>query len=230
MVSSQEGTSHQGASTTFFSLSVGTSSSHLVIVVVDWSRTVLAAWNMVSWTSSRMAAMRSCRPSSATDSLAPPTRRATMTAPFSTSLGPTSTRTGTPFTSQKLYLNPGLYCSRSSRWARTPAAASRRCTSAANSLTLALSPPLKWMGTMTTWMGATRGGSTSPLSSPCTITITPIARVLMPQLFCQANAFSFLSFSNWMLNIFEKFWPSACDVAACTPRPFAATNASHVVV
>jgi hypothetical protein len=33
-----------------------------------------------------------------------------------------------------------------------------------------------------------------------------------------------------MLNIFEKFWPRQCDVAAWMPRPLAGMNASQVVV
>ena len=40
---------------------------------------------------------------------------------------------------------------------------------------------------ITTCVGATRGGSTRPLSSPCTMIITPIVRVVRPQLFCHTN-------------------------------------------
>ena len=42
-----------------------------------------------------------------------------------------------------------------------------------------------WMWMRTSWRGATRGGRTRPLSSPCTMTITPIVRVVRPQEFCK---------------------------------------------
>ena len=40
---------------------------------------------------------------------------------------------------------------------------------------------------MTAWTGATRGGSTKPRSSPCTMISTPIDRVVRPQLFCHTS-------------------------------------------
>ena len=38
-----------------------------------------------------------------------------------------------------------------------------------------------WIGITISWVGAIRGGSTSPESSPCTIMIAPIRRVVIPQ-------------------------------------------------
>ena len=40
------------------------------------------------------------------------------------------------------------------------------------------------MGTSTNCLGATRGGLTRPLSSPCVMIITPSVRVVMPHEFC----------------------------------------------
>ena len=72
------------------------------------------------------------------------------------------------------------------------------------------------MGTMTTWMGATRGGSTSPASSPCVITSPPIMRVETPHEVFQANSSPPPSAANFRLNCFAKFCPRLCDVPACS--------------
>lgn len=52
-----------------------------------------------------------------------------------------------------------------------------------------------------TWTCATRGGMTSPLSSPWVMTMTPMERVVSPQEFCHACARVFSSVSNSMPNI-----------------------------
>ena len=55
---------------------------------------------------------------------------------------------------------------------------------------------------------ATRGGSTNPVSSPCTMVITPIVRVVSPHEFWYTSFFSWVSGSSYMIsNILEKFWP-----------------------
>ena len=44
------------------------------------------------------------------------------------------------------------------------------------------------MGMMTAWVGATRGGSTSPASSACVITSAPSSRVETPQLVAHTSS------------------------------------------
>ena len=97
---------------------------------------------------------------------------------FSMSLGPISTRTGTPFISYSANFQPGEL-SESSILLRTPAAFSRSRREAAASST-----PGLWAATgiTTAWVGAIRGGSTKPLSSPWVMMMPPIIRVLTPQL------------------------------------------------
>lgn len=77
-----------------------------------------------------------------------------------------------------------------------------------------------WLASLT-WMAATLGGSTSPLLSPCTMTITPMVRVVIPQEFWYTNVFSWVSGSSiWISNILEKFWPKWWEVAPCeTHKP-----------
>mmetsp|Transcript_7164 Transcript_7164/g.25558 ORF Transcript_7164/g.25558 Transcript_7164/m.25558 type:complete len:247 (-) Transcript_7164:298-1038(-) len=71
---------------------------------------------------------------------------------------------------------------------------------------------------------------TSPLSSPCTITHTPMVRVVRPQLFCHTFSRPPSSASNVMSKISAKFCPRQCDVAAWMARPFVGMSASTVVV
>ncbi len=52
------------------------------------------------------------------------------------------------------------------------------------------------IGTMTTWIGASRGGSTSPWSSLCVMMRPPISRVDTPQLVAQAYS----SLPSWFWN------------------------------
>lgn len=90
--------------------------------------------------------------------------------------------------------------------------------------------PLKGKGIMTTWVWATLGGSTKPLSSPWCIIKIPIDLVVNPQLVCQTCFFSFFSSSNYILNIFAKFWPKLWEVAAWIALPFSGIHVSIVVV
>ena len=71
------------------------------------------------------------------------------------------------------------------------------------------------MGTMTISMGASFGGTRSPLSSPCVMTRPPIIRVLTPHDVFQANAISPFSSWNCSSKALEKFCPRLCDVPAC---------------
>ena len=77
-------------------------------------------------------------------------------------------------------------------------------------------------------MSQHRAASVAPraLSSPCTMTMTPMVRVDRPQLLCHACALPRSSASNSMPNMREKFWPRLWLVPPCTPRPVAGTNAS----
>ena len=119
--------------------------------------------------------------------LSPPTgvRRAQSKAPDSTSRGPHSILNGTPRFSHSKNLAPGFRLKRVSTCVRMPAflsdafafstkAISSACCSGA------FSGPLGLMGTSTTWVGATAGGSTRPASSECVITSAPISRVETP--------------------------------------------------
>ena len=62
----------------------------------------------------------------------------------------------------------------------------RRATSLASASTAARSASLRQIGTMTTWCGASRGGSIRPWSSPWAMMMAPTMRVLRPQLVVQA--------------------------------------------
>ena len=69
---------------------------------------------------------------------------------------------------------------------------------------------------ITTSIGASRGGQTSPLSSECVITKPPTMRVDTPHDVFHANAVS--PFSSWNLrsNALAKFCPRLCEVPACS--------------
>ena len=98
--------------------------------------------------------------------------------PFSMSLGPISTRRGTPFISYWANFQPADW-SLSSMLTRMPAAVRRSRRDAAASST----PSLCWaMGMTTTWVGAMTGGSTRPWLSLWVIMIAPMRRVDAPQL------------------------------------------------
>ena len=96
---------------------------------------------------------------------------------FSMSLGPISTRRGTPFISYWANFQPGD-CSLSSSFTRRSRASSRDFSALAASRT----PGLCWaMGTTTTCTGATAGGSTRPLLSEWVMMQAPMRRVVEPQ-------------------------------------------------
>ena len=63
------------------------------------------------------------------------------------------------------------------------------------------------MGTMTTWTGASRGGTTNPWSSLCVMMRPPTSRVDTPQLVAQAYSTWPAAFWNFTSNALAKFWP-----------------------
>mmetsp|Transcript_5330 Transcript_5330/g.22591 ORF Transcript_5330/g.22591 Transcript_5330/m.22591 type:complete len:255 (-) Transcript_5330:989-1753(-) len=141
-------------------------------------------------------------------------RRATTHAPFATSLGPTSIRTGTPFISQWLNFQPGELRASSSSLTRTPARFSAATISPAAAATLSLSLFFCAMGTTTTCTGASRGGSRNPASSPWVMMIPPIRRVDTPhELWCTYCLVP-VSSRNCVSNALAKFWPRLCEVPA----------------
>ena len=69
---------------------------------------------------------------------------------------------------------------------------------------------------MTTWIGASRGGSTRPWSSQCVMIRPPISRVDTPQLVAQAYSSLPSWFWNFTSNALAKFWPRKWLVPACS--------------
>ena len=89
-------------------------------------------------------------------------------------------RIGTPFCSHSLNLNPGDTSGLSSIKTLTLSNDSINLFTAFK--TRDLSSSLGMIGTITTWCGASSGGSFNPLSSPCAMIIIPTNLVLTPQL------------------------------------------------
>ncbi len=69
-------------------------------------------------------------------------------------------------------------------------------------------------------MGASFGGSTSPLSSECVMISPPISRVLTPQLVCHTYSSWPSLLWNCTSNALPKFCPRSWLVPACSARPF----------
>mmetsp|Transcript_77451 Transcript_77451/g.222692 ORF Transcript_77451/g.222692 Transcript_77451/m.222692 type:complete len:243 (-) Transcript_77451:169-897(-) len=143
-----------------------------------------AALKSTSWNVVKRPVSASPSPSpSSTSSLSPPSRLFTMPTPLATSRGPTSRRSGTPLRSHSKYLAPGRMFSRWSTLTRTPAAFMLATASSTALFTEAASSGvLPMIGTTTTWIGATAGGSTRPASSECVMIRAPMRRVETPQL------------------------------------------------
>mmetsp|Transcript_12173 Transcript_12173/g.35644 ORF Transcript_12173/g.35644 Transcript_12173/m.35644 type:complete len:222 (-) Transcript_12173:879-1544(-) len=177
---------HQGVSTRLFSSRFGTKSFHSVTCTRCESLAALAFSNISLWMASSLAGMVVPMSATAKSVFSLLYLTTTLAALFSISRGPTSIRIGTPFCSQWLYFHPGLYMARSSNLALTPAALrSDRIFSQYGPQSSSVNFLLT-MGTMTAWRGATRGGRTSPVSSPWTMTMTPMVRVVNPQDVCHA--------------------------------------------
>ena len=140
----------------------------------SWARANNAFWNAASSSTSLFA-----MPVTGTDRLCRVKRSTSSTWPASASRAPTFSRSGTPFISQCAYLSPGL-SSRQSTRLRIPAAFSSPAHPPMNASTLARLSASRKIGTITTWIGATFGGTNRPESSPWAITRAPTSRVLMP--------------------------------------------------
>ena len=134
---------------------------------------------------------------------------------FSISLGPISILTGTPFISHSLNLYPGVFDVSSSS-STLNCDLSLSLSSWAFSITPAL---FAATGTITTWIGAILGGTTSPLLSLCTITIAPISLVVV----AHDDVHAYLCFPslsrNFMSNILVKCCPRLCEVPAWSDFP-----------
>ena len=72
---------------------------------------------------------------------------------------------------------------------------------------------------MTTWYGATLGGSMRPLSSPWVMITPPMSRVDTPHDVVQTCCTVLSRPWNWMSKALAKFCPRLCDVPACSARP-----------
>mmetsp|Transcript_5592 Transcript_5592/g.15848 ORF Transcript_5592/g.15848 Transcript_5592/m.15848 type:complete len:291 (-) Transcript_5592:1409-2281(-) len=231
--SSTSVSSHQGARTIFLASKAGTKSSHFVTVTMEASNSALARCSISFCMVSHSALTRAASSVHGTKSFFPVSRRATTACSFARSFGPISTRMGTPFCSQCEYFHPGVYESRSSTLFRTPCAvrSATILSTAAAILALSSSAILALgMGITMAWIGAIRGGSTRPLSSPWTMIITPMVRVVMPHEFCHTSFFDVSSAMYSMLNILAKFCPRQWLVPPWIPFPVAGTKASTVVV
>src|SRR5262249_19233694 len=75
------------------------------------------------------------------------------------------------------------------------------------------------IGTITTWIGANRGGSTSPWSSECVMISPPISRVETPQLVAQGYSRWPAWFWNCTSKPLPKFWPRRWGVAGWRRPP-----------
>ena len=72
---------------------------------------------------------------------------------------------------------------------------------------------------MTTCIGATFGGKTNPLSSPCAIIIAPINLHETPHEVCHAKCSTLSLSANLTSNGFEKFCARKWDVPICNAFP-----------
>ena len=105
------------------------------------------------------------------------------TLPAARSRGPTSTRTGIALAARRRRPGGRTGC-RPGRRARP---GHRRSRSSSRSSAAASATPSPSLTTMTcTWIGASRGGTRRPLSSPCAMIRPPSIRVEVPQEVVQA--------------------------------------------
>ena len=90
------------------------------------SRNARASSSSAAWAASRATPTAPASGASVIWTLLRSSRRTSVTSPWARSRGPTSIRTGTPFSSQSVTRRPKLVPTRSSRRARMPAATGRR--------------------------------------------------------------------------------------------------------
>mmetsp|Transcript_41340 Transcript_41340/g.95776 ORF Transcript_41340/g.95776 Transcript_41340/m.95776 type:complete len:241 (+) Transcript_41340:329-1051(+) len=195
------------------------SSSKVCAAMRAWALASKSAC-MVS-SSSASCAAAAVESASGSGSLAPSVRRETFVSPLTTSRGPMSTRSGTPLRSHSKYLAPARKWSRESTCTRTPAASSADFSEAtAFSTADASAGSLHGNGTMTTCIGATRGGRTNPASSEWLMTRAPMSLVVMPHEV--AHTYSSPESRVWYFtsNAFAKFCPRKWEVPHCSAHPF----------
>mmetsp|Transcript_3579 Transcript_3579/g.14490 ORF Transcript_3579/g.14490 Transcript_3579/m.14490 type:complete len:300 (-) Transcript_3579:645-1544(-) len=208
--------------THFPSAMAALNSSSLVTSSMLESRNAVASVNICAWMSamSSSTCATSAPASHETPKVLPSlpglSRRATTTASFSTSLGPTSMRTGTPRISYWLNFQPGRSFSEASMSTRTPAAFSLSVTSVAAATTASRCFSFCQMGTTTTCVGAMEGGRRSPVSSPWVMMSPPTMRVETPHEVWYTWRCSPSSSRNCVPKALAKFWPRLCEVPACS--------------
>ena len=113
----------------------------------------------------------------------PRARSATGAWPAAMSRGPSSTRTGTPRSSQSTMRRPTETSVCGSSSARTPA----RVRSSTRRVACSSTPSPARATSTTTWTGATRGGRRRPWSSPWTMIVAPSSRVEAPHDVCHGR-------------------------------------------
>mmetsp|Transcript_22814 Transcript_22814/g.70485 ORF Transcript_22814/g.70485 Transcript_22814/m.70485 type:complete len:413 (+) Transcript_22814:169-1407(+) len=198
------------------------SSSMLVTSSMFSSRNAFASTSICAWMSSKRPRTCATRLSASHDtpkvlpSLPGRSRRATTTASFSTSLGPSSMRTGTPRISYWLNFQPGRSLSLASSSTRTPAALRSRVTRSAASTIASRCFSFCQMGMTTTCVGAIAGGRRSPASSPCVMMSPPTMRVDTPHDVCHTCRCSPSSSWNCVPKALAKFCPRLWLVPACS--------------
>ena len=131
--------------------------------------------NILDWISFRSSSTFVSSSSRLTTIFSPVSRRARTAWLASISFGPISTRTGIPRISASANFQPGLLSVASSLTLNP-------LNLSLNSSAFSRTPSLCWaIGITITCVGAIIGGRTRPLSSPWTIIIAPIRRVVIPQ-------------------------------------------------
>mmetsp|Transcript_3441 Transcript_3441/g.6510 ORF Transcript_3441/g.6510 Transcript_3441/m.6510 type:complete len:239 (-) Transcript_3441:364-1080(-) len=179
--------SHQGAKAKHRRFNAGTNSGHSLTTAICESRTARLRASMSAWICSSSAGTAVTSSVQPIVTLLPVSRRAQTQCSATISLGPNSTRRGTPFCSQWAYFQPGRRSIRVSTLARTPAAFKMVSISCALLLSASICSGvhlLSYNQMMMTCTGATRGGRTAPLSSPLTRMAVPMERVVNPHDVC----------------------------------------------
>ena len=128
-------------------------------------------------------------------------------------------RTGTPLSSYSANFQPGVLPSLVSNFTLMPLAFKSLMSGCIFSEIAASCPSFLKIGTMTTWIGASLGGSTKPSSSECAMISAPIRRVLTPHEVPHTYSSLPSLLANLTSNALAKFCPRKCDVPACNALP-----------